>query len=414
MCNGWPIDDRFNTRSCPIQEFRGFLLDVRECGRDASDRAEFYAMLGRRRDERITELQEAWYDVRGWMRLYHTDKLYRCQEPCCLNRLATLNKARSSPQLQNADSERTEWFHIMSGSMALDAMVRYFDGFVRELREQLQARSLREQLQARSRMENGRQPDAVAQETRTQSSATVVSAESAEAVSDRSSPTLVSERSPPTSGQKANGGPDMAQPFSEGSSSKATLGTSPSTPCKKRPRTDPARATAASLNDQVQWATSEEREQGEGADDASRDSPRQQAEPRNKRRRRVPPPPSSSSPSHNMTAASPGDDTPGAYGHGVPPTGPLKGEEEQRAAAAGDPPRTTLGVHQDPPPHGTSRPAYTSGTGEEARGPPSPSGTTEEEEEELLHATQYPGSKVAQYRFDLVEHVRINLKVGQE
>ncbi|KLU82694.1 hypothetical protein MAPG_01763 [Magnaporthiopsis poae ATCC 64411] len=289
------LHERFNTRTCPIQEFRGFLLDVRQCARDSDDQAEFYANLDRRRDERVAELERAWLNVRCLMKTYYRKRLGQCQEPCCLDRLAAGKKEASKANGQTANDTPTDhydWFRVMSGSMAFDAMVRYFDGFVRDLRQQQEEERKKEEERYRKEDEIFRQtlaraqaeldkrrkdtaskgaggsatgeptplaktaaanptspspspsvlPDggpATAEKPPTQQSPISVSPlDTDDAASERSTQTLATTPSPPRGETEKDGlEKTQTQVFDEGISLNATTKTCPQGPSRKRRRT---------------------------------------------------------------------------------------------------------------------------------------------------------------------------------
>ncbi|KAL2163547.1 hypothetical protein VTH06DRAFT_5605 [Thermothelomyces fergusii] len=123
------LHERFNTRSCPIQDPQAFLLDVRDCAEASDDVEEFYAKLAERRDQRVRELERAWEETSSLMSsmlLFETI----CGNPDCEDRQKKLGNSKN-----DTDTERWGAFGDLVRHMSFDRLISFFDGFVRDKRE---------------------------------------------------------------------------------------------------------------------------------------------------------------------------------------------------------------------------------------------------------------------------------------
>ncbi|KAH9428657.1 hypothetical protein MCOR02_011203 [Pyricularia oryzae] len=154
------LHERFNTRTCPIQDPHAFLFDVRSCANESNDVDEFYARLEERRDERVRELEEVWENVTDLMvfdeRGLPSNRIWTCKQ--CNNSSGISEATTPCEPVSTNDTPdvRSLWFFNMIQTMSFDSMVRFFDGFVREARKE-RDEYYREK---RARMQRGREEGA--------------------------------------------------------------------------------------------------------------------------------------------------------------------------------------------------------------------------------------------------------------
>jgi hypothetical protein len=124
------LHERFNTRNPPIQGPEAFLFDVRECARESDDVDTFYAKLSERRDQRVVELNRAWENISYLMGRELSTSVFGCLD--CKSM-----KAEKTPRemMNDPNSNRLGAFRTLRSTMSYDALVEFFDGFVRERRE---------------------------------------------------------------------------------------------------------------------------------------------------------------------------------------------------------------------------------------------------------------------------------------
>lgn len=125
------LHDRFNTRSCPIQEPQAFLLDVRECAGESAGLDEFYAKLTERRDQRVRELESAWEETSYLM---DSVLLFEpiCGYPGCKSRELDLNNDHTK---NDTKTDRWAAFCDLVRHMSFDRLICFFDGLVRDKRK---------------------------------------------------------------------------------------------------------------------------------------------------------------------------------------------------------------------------------------------------------------------------------------
>ncbi|KAI6441095.1 hypothetical protein MCOR15_011690 [Pyricularia oryzae] len=154
------LHERFNTRTCPIQDPHAFLFDVRSCANESNDVDEFYARLEERRDERVRELEEVWENVTDLMvfdeRGLPSNRIWTCKQ--CNNSSGISEATTPCEPVSTNDTPdvRSLWFFNMIQTMSFDSMVRFFDGFVRKARKE-RDEYYREK---RARMQRGREEGA--------------------------------------------------------------------------------------------------------------------------------------------------------------------------------------------------------------------------------------------------------------
>ncbi|KAH0441702.1 hypothetical protein CcaCcLH18_01962 [Colletotrichum camelliae] len=126
------LHDRFNTRTCAIQDPTAFHYDVRDCGETSLCREEFYAKLTERREQRIRELEEVWREISTL--LGASPSTWDC--PRC-------GEAKQGEDSRNdGTAERWAAFCQLTRTMSFDSLVRFFDGYVRDEREREAEKSL--------------------------------------------------------------------------------------------------------------------------------------------------------------------------------------------------------------------------------------------------------------------------------
>ncbi|KAI7910574.1 hypothetical protein M0657_011328 [Pyricularia oryzae] len=154
------LHERFNTRTCPIQDPHAFLFDVRSCAHESNDVDEFYARLEERRDERVRELEEVWENVTDLMvfdeRGLPSNRIWTCKQ--CNNSSGISEATTPCEPVSTNDTPdvRSLWFFNMIQTMSFDSMVRFFDGFVREARKERDEYYRKK----RARMQRGREEGA--------------------------------------------------------------------------------------------------------------------------------------------------------------------------------------------------------------------------------------------------------------
>ncbi|AEO58482.1 hypothetical protein MYCTH_2305841 [Thermothelomyces thermophilus ATCC 42464] len=130
------LHDRFNTRSCPIQEPYAFLLDVRECADQSAGVDEFYTKLAERRDQRRSELERAWDETKRRMEEFLRD------EPICGFRDCKSRDEDWFDEHSQNDTRADRWINFCRSCshMSFDRLVSFFDGFVRDKRKDVEER----------------------------------------------------------------------------------------------------------------------------------------------------------------------------------------------------------------------------------------------------------------------------------
>ncbi|KAK3940508.1 hypothetical protein QBC46DRAFT_124709 [Diplogelasinospora grovesii] len=121
--------DRFNTTQAAIQEPSAFFYDVRDLAQRSDTIEEFYAGLSERRAQRLRELSDAWHDI-ALLLTVHPAPLDKCR---CKG-----FETQHAGALERGSSNKLEqWgrFLNLARMMSFDAVVAYFDGYVKEERE---------------------------------------------------------------------------------------------------------------------------------------------------------------------------------------------------------------------------------------------------------------------------------------
>ncbi|KAI6349912.1 hypothetical protein MCOR25_010618 [Pyricularia grisea] len=154
------LHERFNTRTCPIQDPHAFLFDVRSCANESNDVDEFYAKLEERKDERVRELEEVWENVTDLMvfdeRGLPSNRIWTCKQCNNNSGISEVTTPCEPVSTNDTPAVRSLWFFNMIQTMSFDSMVRFFDGFVREARKE-RDEYCREK---RARMQRGREEGA--------------------------------------------------------------------------------------------------------------------------------------------------------------------------------------------------------------------------------------------------------------
>ncbi|KAH6615866.1 hypothetical protein B0J18DRAFT_413198 [Chaetomium sp. MPI-SDFR-AT-0129] len=126
------LHERFNTRVCPIQDPHSFVCDVRACAIESPDVDTFYARLAERRDQRVAELEAVWSEVCSRMRVQLWSKPI-CGNPDC----KSLDMEDKKPHMKNDKRfARSAALCHLSRTMAFNSLIDFFDGFVRDEREE--------------------------------------------------------------------------------------------------------------------------------------------------------------------------------------------------------------------------------------------------------------------------------------
>lgn len=125
------LHDRFNTRPFPLQDPVAFHRDVYECA-DSSDTVdEFYSRLEERKAQRIEEMSEGWDEVSTLLISFPT--LLCCQ--LCYD--PETRDVKMKPGTKNDSmGQRRFAFLQYARYMSFDNLVTFFDGFVRDEREE--------------------------------------------------------------------------------------------------------------------------------------------------------------------------------------------------------------------------------------------------------------------------------------
>ncbi|PNH38952.1 hypothetical protein VD0004_g7889 [Verticillium dahliae] len=117
------LQERFNTRQCPIQDPYAFHQDVCESADYSATLEEFYTQLSARRDERVRELNEAWADIASLLAWSSNWNCAGCEQ-------------QTPGESSENDDVTSRWskFCDLSRTMSFDSMVRFFDGWCRDRR----------------------------------------------------------------------------------------------------------------------------------------------------------------------------------------------------------------------------------------------------------------------------------------
>lgn len=125
------LHDRFNTRPFPLQDPVAFHRDVYECADSSDTIDEFYSRLEERKAQRIEEMSEGWDEVSTLLVSFPT--LLSCQ--LCYD--PETRDVKMKPGTKNDSmGQRRFAFLQYARYMSFDNLVRFFDGFVRDEREE--------------------------------------------------------------------------------------------------------------------------------------------------------------------------------------------------------------------------------------------------------------------------------------
>ncbi|KAL6900401.1 hypothetical protein GGI43DRAFT_405347 [Trichoderma evansii] len=125
------LHDRFNTRPFPLQDPVAFHRDVYECADSSDTIDEFYSRLEERKAQRIEEMSEGWDEVSTLLISFPT--LLSCQ--LCYD--PETRDVKMKPGTKNDSmGQRRFAFLQYARYMSFDNLVRFFDGFVRDERDE--------------------------------------------------------------------------------------------------------------------------------------------------------------------------------------------------------------------------------------------------------------------------------------
>lgn len=125
------LHGRFNTRPFPLQDPIAFHRDVYECADSSDTIDEFYSRLEQRKAQRIEEMSEGWDEVGTLLVSFPT--LLACQS--CYDPEA--RDAKMKPGSKNDSvAQRQFAFFQYARCMSFDNLVTFFDGFVKDKREE--------------------------------------------------------------------------------------------------------------------------------------------------------------------------------------------------------------------------------------------------------------------------------------
>ncbi|KAH8120912.1 hypothetical protein FP744_10000963 [Trichoderma asperellum] len=125
------LHDRFNTRPFPLQDPVAFHRDVYECADSSDTIDELYSRLEERKAQRIEEMSEGWDEVSTLLVSFPT--LLSCQ--LCYD--PETRDVKMKPGTKNDSmGQRRFAFLQYARYMSFDNLVRFFDGFVRDERDE--------------------------------------------------------------------------------------------------------------------------------------------------------------------------------------------------------------------------------------------------------------------------------------
>ncbi|KAH6609875.1 hypothetical protein Trco_003221 [Trichoderma cornu-damae] len=124
------LHDRYNTQKLPLQDPVAFHQDVCECANSSATLDEFYSLLEERKAERIKEMTRGWNNISRLItaspRLLACDLCYDFET----------HTVKTKPGTKNDSMAQRWWAFIQfSRHMSFDALVVFFDGFVRDQRK---------------------------------------------------------------------------------------------------------------------------------------------------------------------------------------------------------------------------------------------------------------------------------------
>ncbi|KAM0479506.1 hypothetical protein ACHAPX_004722 [Trichoderma viride] len=125
------LHDRFNTRPFPLQDPTAFHRDVYECADSSDTIDEFYSQLEQRKAQRIEEMSEGWDEVSTLLVSFPT--LLSCQ--LCYD--PETRDVKMKPGTKNDSMAQRQFAFLQyARCMSFDNLVTFFDGFVRDQREE--------------------------------------------------------------------------------------------------------------------------------------------------------------------------------------------------------------------------------------------------------------------------------------
>ncbi|KAK1237395.1 hypothetical protein MKX08_003020 [Trichoderma sp. CBMAI-0020] len=125
------LHDRFNTRPFPLQDPTAFHKDVYECAYNSDTIDEFYSQLEQRKAQRIEEMSEGWDDVSTL--LVSSPTLLSCQ--MCYD--PETRDVKMKPGTKNDSMAQRQFAFLQyARCMSFDKLVTFFDGYVRDKREE--------------------------------------------------------------------------------------------------------------------------------------------------------------------------------------------------------------------------------------------------------------------------------------
>ncbi|PON20877.1 hypothetical protein TGAM01_v210276 [Trichoderma gamsii] len=125
------LHDRFNTRPFPLQDPTAFHRDVYECADNSDTIDEFYSQLEQRKAQRIEEMSEGWDEVSTLLVSFPT--LLSCQ--LCYD--PETRDVKMKPGTKNDSMAQRQFAFLQyARCMSFDNLVTFFDGYVRDQREE--------------------------------------------------------------------------------------------------------------------------------------------------------------------------------------------------------------------------------------------------------------------------------------
>ncbi|KAL7916985.1 hypothetical protein ACQKWADRAFT_307924 [Trichoderma austrokoningii] len=128
------LHDRFNTKPSRLQSPAAFHKDVYECANISDTIDEFYSRLEQRKAQRIEEMSEAWDDIATLLIWSDVLSCQSCRDP-------ETGEIEMKPGTKN-DSVSQRWSALLDyrQSMSFDTLITFFDGYVRDKREEKEKR----------------------------------------------------------------------------------------------------------------------------------------------------------------------------------------------------------------------------------------------------------------------------------
>lgn len=230
-CGKFPLDptdlfttlhDRFNTKPLPLQDPQAFHRDVFECADKSDTIDEFYSRLEKRKAQRIKEMSTAWQEIST---LLFYSPLLSCQ--VCYD--PETDEVKMKPGTKNhSAAQRRHAFVKYAKWRSFDALIEFFDGYVRDEREEKEKwrRQINERIDGTRRERAAKRATTASgsneattsgspRRTSPRTSRNKLKSRRNASVSTKESPAASaagSERSPPTSSSRRSGPPQADGP----------------------------------------------------------------------------------------------------------------------------------------------------------------------------------------------------------